>query len=86
MTKELGGGLKYTGEVNIGETPHGFGTIYYRNGAVMYRGQLFRGRMEGQGQLFLPNGALAYQVINEQDQSCGENSLQEPFQCRKCPE
>ena len=63
MLKNLSNGFYFEGEVNIGESPHGNGSIFYPNGLVLYQGQFFRGKPEGQGEQFYPNGALEYQVI-----------------------
>ena len=50
------------GEVNIGESAHGLGKLFYPNGKLMFEGQFFRGKRHGYGRDFYPNGALSYQV------------------------
>ncbi len=60
-------GSMYVGEVNLGETPHGFGKIFYPNGKrkLMFEGQFFRGQKHGNGKLFYTNGALGYEVLTK---------------------
>ncbi len=62
VEKQLADGLTYMGEVNIGESAHGFGKLFYPNGKLMFEGQFFRGKRHGYGRDFYPNGALSYQV------------------------
>jgi antitoxin component YwqK of YwqJK toxin-antitoxin module len=62
MTKRMENGVVYLGQVNVGDTAHGLGKMFYPNGNVMYDGHFFRGRRHRNGSLFYPNGELDYQV------------------------
>ena len=47
-------GIYYIGHF-IYNLPHGKGTIYYKNGKILYEGDFVKGKMEGNGKFFKLN-------------------------------
>ena len=50
--------LKYKGEVNLKKKYHGSGTLYDKDGSIIFSGQFYHGKKEGEGTYFIDNQAF----------------------------